>query len=110
MDENGLTLQNPDFTPMWAGTWDGDQLSVIDLTLVNECMVMTSQLGPVAVSFKESLGSDHAALLTTLYPSNSIALAPPPAPSGYKPDEACHPMWIKTFMTSLPFDALDISG
>src|SRR6266851_3645758 len=110
MDENRLTLQNSDLTLMWVGTWNSDQPSVIDLTLINECAALSGQLSPVAVSFTESLGSDHAALLTTLYPSNSIALAPPPAPSGYKPDEACHPMWIKTFMTSLPFDALDISG
>ncbi len=108
MDENGLTLQNPDLTPTWAGTWEGDHPSVIDLALINESAVVASQLGPVEVSFKESLGSDHAALITTLYPSNSIALAPPSAPTGYKPNEACRAAWIKTFMTSLPYDAPDI--
>ncbi len=71
-------------------------------------MVISGQLSPVEVSFTESLSSDHAALLMTIFPSDSIALMPPPAPSGYKPNKAHHAMWIKTFMTSLLFSALDI--
>src|SRR5216683_6931982 len=89
---------------------EGTNPSVLNLALVNECTVLAGQLGLIQVSFAESLGSDHAALLTTLYPSDSIALQPPPTPTGYKPDEARHAAWIKMFMTSLPYDALDIGG
>jgi len=67
-------------------------------------------LGPTTVSFSASLGSDHAALLTTLYPSDSLTLTPPPAPTGYKPDAAKRATWIKTFTTALPYSALDIGA
>src|SRR5216683_2858758 len=87
---------------------EGTNPSVLNLALVNECTVLAGQLGLIQVSFAESLGSDHAALLTTLYPSDSIALQPPPTPTGYKPDEAHHSAWIKTFTTSLPYDAPNI--
>jgi hypothetical protein len=44
------------------------------------------QISPVTVSTEEALGSDHDALLFSVYPSDNPALIPSPGLLGYQAD------------------------
>jgi hypothetical protein len=54
------------------------------------------------VSLANSLGSDHMALMFEIYPLDSIAIIPPPAPSGFKVNNELKDLWVKEFVMLLP--------
>jgi hypothetical protein len=87
---------------MWLGFIDTDTPSVIDLTFANILMEIMRQLGEIEISHEESLRSDHAALIFNIYPIDSLAIIPPPAPNGYKANLEQRDSWVKEFIMSLP--------
>jgi len=97
MDNNGLHCLNDPGNPTWFGSWKGNQPSVLDLTLINEAMVFSRQLGELTISYSESLGSDHAALLLDYYLSEGVTLTALRAPAGYCMDDNRRDAWIKAF-------------
>jgi len=102
LDINNLSLLNPLHEPTWYGNKDADHPSVLDLAFGNEAALIGGQIGPIKISEQDSLGSDHAALLFKVYPTDSLAIIPPPAPKGYQTNEEKKTDWIKAFMTLLP--------
>jgi hypothetical protein len=88
IDDHGLLLLNPLHQPTWFGSRETDHHSVLDLAFANDSALLSNQLGDVHVCFPDSIASDHAALLLTIIPIDSIAIIPPPAPKGYKADTA----------------------
>jgi hypothetical protein len=100
MGNQGLECLNPENVPTWK---QGDSSpSIIDLAFTNEPALISAQLGPVSISREDSLGSDHAALALTLYPTHSLTLVPPPAPTGYHAEDKHKDMWMKEFAMLLP--------
>jgi hypothetical protein len=99
---NDFLLLNPDRTPTWDSGRDDTQPLVIDVVLANLVARFSNQIGEVSISWSESLASDHAALLFTLYPSDSLALIPAPAPNGYKAEPENRESWVEAFAMSLP--------
>jgi hypothetical protein len=102
MDANNLSILNPLREPTWQSIWGMDCLSVLDLAVVNDTAFIGTQLSEVEISFEEPLRSDHAALSLTIYPLHSLALLPPPAPTGYIYNEDARPAWVKEFNRALP--------
>jgi hypothetical protein len=109
IDEYGFSILNPPHEPTWYGSRDGDRPSVIDLALANNCAFMSNQLGDVTVSLADSLGSDHAALLLTLIPTDSIEMIPLPAPKGYHADPERRENWIGEYARLLAKSPLSLS-
>jgi hypothetical protein len=97
MDDNGLELLNPAGEPMWHDGKPNTRPSVIDLTLANEAAMWIGQLSDLSISIGDSLGSDYAMLLLTFYFLSSIAMLPPPQPTGYKADKENRAEWIRAF-------------
>ena len=66
MDANGLEILNP----VNQATWErpGSKPSIIDLALANENARYFANLSALAVSWDQSEGSNHAALLINFYP------------------------------------------
>ena len=61
-------------------------------------------MGPVEISEAESLGSNHAALLFSVLPSDHPSHIPNPSPAGYQAEDEQHQAWIKTFSSTLPYE------
>jgi hypothetical protein len=102
IDSNGLSLRNPPHVPTWLGFTDTDTPSILDLAFANMAMEIMRQLGEIEISHKESLESDHTALILNIYPINSLAIIPLPAPKGYQADPERRDSWVKEFVMSLP--------
>jgi len=102
LERTNFLIMNPYREPTWRSHRDTDQPSVIDLVLANLYAHISGQLSEVTVSWEEGLASDHAALLFSIYPSDSIALLPAPAPNGYKAEPENRASWVEAFVMSLP--------
>jgi hypothetical protein len=102
LERTDFLVMNPHREPTWRSHRDTDQPSVIDLVLANLYARISGQLNEVAVSWEEGLASDHVALLFSIYPSDSIALLPAPAPNGYKAKPENWASWVEAFVMSLP--------
>jgi hypothetical protein len=63
---------------------------------------LSGQIGEVKVLWEEGLTFNHAALLFNIYPTDSIALIPAPAPTGYKTKLNKQDSWVEVFHMSLP--------
>jgi hypothetical protein len=63
---------------------------------------LSGQIGEVKVLWEEGLTFNHAALLFNIYPTDSIALIPAPAPTGYKTKLNKQDSWVEVFYMSLP--------
>jgi hypothetical protein len=50
--------------------------------------------------WEESLAFDHAALLFSIYPSDSIVLIPAPALNRYKAKPENQELWVEVFVTA----------
>jgi len=101
-DDQGLELLNPPRTATWRSHQDRIQPSVLDLALINEAAAISGQISPVSISFVDSVSSDHAALSLFWYPSEAIAIAPPPELTGYQVDPDLFEEWTKFFTALLP--------
>jgi len=75
--------------------------SIIDLTLLNNSALCTGRFSPVSVSFPNSLGSDHAALLITWTPPFDPLPYVPTILPGFVIDDSLVASWTKDF-ASLP--------
>ena len=95
-DKEGLTIQNPPGVPTWHGT-DKQHPSVLDLMLLNEAALFADQMSPLTISFKHSIGSDHAALSTAWYPLLSFPVLPPEPLPGFAIDDALKEQWCVAF-------------
>ena len=94
-DDNGLECLNPLHTPTWARSREGNCPSVIDLVFANNCAHFSGQLSDVDVSFEMYLGSDHATLSINIYPLTSLAILPPPQPTGYRAEDGAKDVWMR---------------
>jgi hypothetical protein len=63
-------------------------------------------MGPVEISKAESLGSDHAALLFSILPSDHPSHIPNPSPAGYRAKDEQRQAWIKMFSSTLPYETI----
>jgi len=97
-DDQGLKLLNPHHLLMWDSGRDNHHQSILDLALLNEAGAISGQISPLSTSFSDSLGSDHAALILSWHPAESIALAPPPHLVGFAVDDTLHASWTKAFL------------
>jgi hypothetical protein len=97
LDLHGFELINPRDTPTRVPSRKGDRPSIIDLAFLNEAALAQGQTTPLTVSFGDSLGSDHAALLIELIPTDSPRLTLVPARPGYRPDADSQQAWSKAF-------------
>ena len=112
MDTNGLETLNPVNQHTWKRP--GSRPSIIDLALANESARYFANLSALTVSWNQSEGSDHAALLINFYPEER---QPPPREErrGFHVDPARQEDWANTFrllvvdrallMTTDPTDA-----
>jgi len=107
-DNQGLELLNPPCVAMWESSRDDRHPSVLDLALINEAAAISGQISNLHISFQESISSDHAALCLLWYPAESIAITPPPSPSGYAVDDLLIDSWLKIFGPLLLIDISDI--
>jgi hypothetical protein len=67
-------------------------------------------VGLVEISEAESLGSDHVALLFSVFPSDHPSHIPNPSPAGYRAEDEQHQAWIKTFSSTLPYEPTAIQS
>jgi hypothetical protein len=65
-------------------------------------------VGSVEISKAESLGSDHAALLFSILPSDHPSHVPSPSLAGYRAKDKQRQVWIKTFSSTLPYEPMAI--
>ena len=70
---------------------------------------MSNQLGDVTVSLADSLRLDHAALLLTLIPTDSIEMIPLLTPKGYHTDPERRENWIGEYARLLAKSPLSLS-
>jgi endonuclease/exonuclease/phosphatase family metal-dependent hydrolase len=103
LDNNGFELLTPPHEPTWFGSKDTDQPSVLDLAFANERAFLDAQFENVQISLSDSLSSDHAAITFDILPITSLALAPPPTPSGYKLEEERKASWMREFARVMPY-------
>jgi hypothetical protein len=100
MMDNGLNLLSPPQVPTRAGE-HGQRDTVIDLVLWNLAAAWSDQFYFNHVSFGESLGSDHAAMIFAWAP----ALYIPPAPNDPSPrwivQDSMTDLWQEHFLTLL---------
>ena len=96
-DDQGLELLNPYHLLTWDSSRDDRHQSILDLALLNEAGAILGQISPLTISFQESLALDHAALILTWHPAESIMLAPPPTLAGYSVDVSLSAPWTKAF-------------
>jgi len=75
--------------------------SIINLALLNDSAICTGRFSPVSVSFPDSLGSDHAALLITWTPPFDPLPYVPTILPGFVIDDSLVASWTKDF-ASLP--------
>jgi len=75
--------------------------SIIDLALLNDSAICTGRFSSVSVSFPDSLGSDHAALLITWTPPFDPLPYIPAILPGFVIDDSLVASWTKDF-ASLP--------
>ena len=94
MDTNGLETLNPINQLTWKRP--GSKPSIIDLALANESARYFANLSALTVSWDQSKGSDHAALLINFYPEER---QPPPREElrGFYIDPAKQEDWTNTF-------------
>jgi len=59
--------------------------------------VISRQISDLHISFEESIFLDHVALHLLWYPTESIAIAPPPTLSGFAVDDLYMDSWLKLF-------------
>ena len=83
IDNHGFSLLNLLLTPTRRATRDDEHDSVLDLIFTNEAALWIGHVGLVEISEVESLGSDHAALLFSILPSDHPSHIPSPSPAGY---------------------------
>jgi hypothetical protein len=83
-NNHSFSLLNPLLTPTWRASREGEHDLVLDLILANEAALWMGHVGLVAISKAESLGSDHAALLFSILPSDHPSHIPSPSPAGYQ--------------------------
>ena len=96
MDTNGLEILNPVNQFTWKRP--GLRPSIIDLALANESARYFTNLSALTVSWDQSEGSDHAALLINFYPEER---QPPPREEsrGFHIDPTRQEAWTNTFKT-----------
>jgi hypothetical protein len=104
MDDQGLACANPQDIPTWYSYNEDISPSVLDLILVNEACIFSGQMGEVEISREVATATDHAALLFSFHPIDSLTLIPPPAPTGYRAENERKDDWIKEFRRQLPGD------
>jgi len=108
-EESDLLLANPTGVATRKGTRSDNRTerdSVLDLFLLNDSALATGRFSPMTISFKDSLGLDHAAL--------SIFWSLPFEPTAYSPmilprfvlDNTLQDSWIKVF-SLLPTPTID---
>jgi hypothetical protein len=102
LERTDFLVMNPHREPTWRSYRDTDQPSVIDLVLANLHAYISGQLSDVIVSWEEGLASDHTAMLFSIYPSDTVALLPAPAPNRYKAKPENRASWVEAFIMSLP--------
>ena len=108
-EESDLSLVNPAGLAMQRGEVNQHD-SVINLALLNDSALCTSQFSPLSICFDTSLGSDHAAL--------SIQWPPPFTPLPYIPmilpsfviNNTLMDIWIKDFSTLPTPDITDVDS
>jgi len=99
-EESDLLLANPAGAAMRKGTHSDNRIehnSVLDLFLLNDSMLATGRFSPMTISFDDSLGLDHTALL--------IFWSSPFKPTTYSPtillgfvlDDTLKDSWMKDF-------------
>ena len=99
-EDSDLLLVNPTGLAMRRGE-AGQCDSIIDLTLLNDSALCTGRFSPVSVSFPDSLGSDHAALLISWTPPFEPLPYVPTILPGFVIDDSLVASWTKDF-ASLP--------
>jgi hypothetical protein len=102
LEGNGFHCLNPLHIPTRTPPDNNQRVSVLDLVFTNDAAYFSAQLGEVDISFKHSLGLDHAAITIHIYPLDSPTLIPPPAPIGYHAEDKHKDVWMKEFIMLLP--------
>jgi len=99
-EDSDLSLVNP--TGLATRRGEAQQHdSIIDLALLNDSAICTGRFSLVSVSFPDSLGSDHAALLITWTPPFDPLPYVPTLLPGFVIDNSLVASWTKDF-ASLP--------
>jgi hypothetical protein len=104
IDDHGFSILNPLLIPTRKGIKENKRDAVLDLVMANEAVCWFGHIGPVEISEAEALGSDHAALLFSVIPSDHPSHLPDPSPAGYRADDEQHQAWSKAFSTNLPYE------
>jgi hypothetical protein len=97
LNDNSLANINPPGISTWHSGWEGGRPLVLDLAFVNETTVFSHRVSMLTISPADSLSYDHATLILDIYPLDSIALLPPPAPTGFRPVDNHRDAWTKAF-------------
>jgi len=99
-EDSDLTLMNPAGFATHRGE-ARQRDSIIDLALLNDSALCTGRFSPLSVSFPDSLGSDHAALLIDWLPPYEPLPYVPTLLPGFVLDDSLVASWTKDF-ASLP--------
>jgi hypothetical protein len=101
INDHRFSILNPLLTPTRKGIKENERDAVLDLVMANEAVCWFGHIGPVKISEAEALGSDHAALLFSVIPSDHPSYLPDPSPAGYQADDEQRQAWSKAFSTNL---------
>jgi len=99
-EDSDLTLVNPTGSATRRGE-ARQRDSIIDLALLNDSALCTGRFSSLSVSFPDSLGSDHAALLIDWSPPYTPLPYVPTLLPGFVIDDSLVASWTKDF-ASLP--------
>ena len=100
ISNQGLNCLNPPSCPTCFDPDPSKAPSVLDLALVNEAAVFSTQIGELGISQDDVPLTDHATLSLSIYPIDSLHLIPPPAPKGYRVDPKHRDAWLAAFTTT----------
>jgi hypothetical protein len=95
-EDNELSLWNPSGVATWLGRED-QRPSVLDLVLLNSPALMSGLFSDASVSFEESLGSDHAAMVVFWTPSHTLPSTPPSPLPGFAVEDDMQASWSLAF-------------
>jgi hypothetical protein len=104
IDDHSFSLLNPLLIPTRKAICPDKHDSILDLVFANEAALQLGHVGSVEISKAESLGSDHAALLFSVLPSNHPSHIPSPSLAGYRAEDKQWQAWIKMFSSTLPYE------
>jgi len=108
-EDSDLSLANPTgFATRRGEARQRD--SIIDLALLNDSALCTGRFSSVSVSFPDSLGSDHAALLITWTPPFDPLPYIPTILPGFVIDDSLVASWTKDFASLPTPDISDIAS